>query len=256
MRFIVAMFAAVLPKRWWHELEEHLPVRQAAVMSGLVTFLVAVAIFIPAFLNFAQANAGHAVDLMLEATGWRPPATDTGPVSVETAQTSWLAGFPSIFVFALFTPLGIFSTYLAITGLLRAVSAFVDDARGDPLLTTIDTLVARFRSRGKDQRATEARRRLEGDEVADLVITGAAAGLRGAELVVVASRQKDGWEAGTILITQEKWYRIGSPVERDTPTGLRTLYPLNEAGEMEVLRTGIQYDLPETIGDKARPSRP
>jgi hypothetical protein len=233
-----------------------LPVRQAAALSGIVTFMVAMAIGIPAFLNFAQANASHATDLMLESTGWRPASGNAGPVSTGEAQAAWVSGFPSIFVFAFFTPLGLACTYLAFTGWFRAVSVYVDDARGDPILTVIDTVIHRSRGRRTERQAIEARHQLEGAEVADRVMTGAAAGIPGAAVVVVSSRQKPGWVAGAFVITQEKWYRIESPLERQTPNGLRTLYPLKEAGEMEVLRKGIRYDLPETIGDKAQPAQP
>jgi hypothetical protein len=247
MRFIAAMFAAILPRRWWPPIEKHLPVRQAAVMSGIATFLLAIAIGLPAFLAFAQANAGHAVDMMLEATGWRSP-TGTAPVSVEAAQASWVSGFPSIFVFAFFTPIGIVATYLAFTGWFRAISPVFDDARGDPLLTMIDALVLRWRGRRDQRLATEARHRLEGEEVADRVMSGSAAGIPGAEIVVVTSRRKAGWVEGAFVITPEQWYRIGPPVERHTPNGLRTLYPLTIPGEMEVLRKGIRYDLPVSPG--------
>ena len=248
MRFMVAMFAAILPRRWWPPIEKHLPVRQAATMSGIATFLLAVAIGLPAFLTFAQANASHAIDMMLEATGWRSPSGSAGPVSVEAAQASWLSGFPAIFVFAFFTPIGLLATYLAFTGWFRAISPVFDDARGDPVLTMIDKVVLRWRNRHDERRATEARHRLEGEEVADRVMSGAAAGIPGAEIVVVTSRQKAEWVEGAFVITQQTWYRIGSPVERHTPNGLRTLYPLNVPGEMEVLRKGIRYDLPGSPG--------
>jgi hypothetical protein len=187
MRFIVAMFAAILPRRWWPPIERHLPVRQAAVMSGIATFLLAIAIGLPAFLAFAQANAGRAIDMMLEATGWRSPTTGASPVSVEAAQASWVGGFPAIFVFAFFTPIGLLATYLAFTGWFRAISPVFDDARGDPLLTMIDAVALRWRGRRDERRATEARHRLEGEEVADRVMSGASAGIPGAEIVVVTS---------------------------------------------------------------------
>ena len=247
MRFIVAMFAAVLPRRWWPPMETHLPVRQAATMSGIATFVLAIAIGLPAFLDSAQANASDAVDMMLAATGWRT-SRGAGPASVAAAQASWLSGFSSVFLFAFFTPTGILATYLVFTGGLRAISPAFDDARGDPLLTTIDALALRWRGRRDRRRATEARHRLEGEEVADRVMNGPAAGIPGAEIVVVTSRRKPDWVEGAFVITQEKWYRIGPPVERHTPNGLRTLYPLNVVGEMEVLRKGIRYDLPVVPG--------
>lgn len=234
MRFVAAIFAAALPKRLWPVMEERLPVREAAAASGIVTFLLAMAIGLPAYLSFAQRNAGHAVDLMLAG----------GTANTGMAQVSWITMFLSPVLFAFFTPIGLFSLYLLVTGAFRAVSVYVDDARGDPILTVVDGAIYRWRGRREIARSIEARHQLEGEEVADRAMSGAAAGLPDTEIVIVTSRRKSEWVEGAFVITQEKWYRIGEPVERDTPNGLRTLYPLNEAGQMEVLRKGIRYDLP------------
>lgn len=57
-----------------------------------------------------------------------------------------------------------------------------------------------------------------------------------------------GWDSGAFVITRDKWYRLGGPVERQTPGGLRTLYPLTELRDHEALRRGVPYELPPVSG--------
>ncbi len=45
------------------------------------------------------------------------------------------------------------------------------------------------------------------------------------------------------VMTSDKWYRLGTPVERQMPGGLRTLYPLTELRDNEALRKGVRYEL-------------
>ena len=254
MRFVVAIVASLLPRYYWRQLETTLPVSRAALLSGVVSMLAAAAIAIPAFLRYTEATSLIAIDAMLRATGWRTtPAGDAAP-SADAAVASWFSGYLSPMAFFLFTPIGLLSIYLFVTGWLRAVSAYVDDARGDPVLSTIDAVVRRARERSRSQREREERERLEGPEVADRVVTGTAAGLPEADLVVVASRRKPEWETGVFVITAEKWFKLGTPVDRQMPGGLRTLYPLTEITANEVLRRGIQYDLPPVSGKAPRSS--
>ena len=247
LRFIVAIPASLLPRHYWRQLETTLPVARAALLSGIVSMLAAAAIAIPAFLRYTETTSLIAVDAMLRATGWRAtPAADAAPSS-DAAVASWFAGYLSPVAFFLFTPVGVLSIYLFVTGWLRTVSAYVDDARGDPVLSTIDAVVRRTRERSRIHRQREARERLEGPEVPDRVVTGTAAGLPEADLVVVASRRKPEWEPGTFVITADKWFKLGTPVDRQMPGGLRTLYPLTEITAHEVLRRGVPYDLPRLI---------
>lgn len=248
MRFIVAIVAALLPRHYWSRLDTVVPVSRAAIVSSIATILLAAAIAIPAFLRHVEENAGEAVELMLQATGWRP-ASGTAVPSDEVAVGSWNASYLSPLMFFL-TPLGLFSTYLAASGYVRAVSAYVDDARGDPILTVIDRIVRHVWGNAAANRARRDRERLEGPEVPDHLVTGRAAGFPDAHFVVVASRRKPGWQAGAFVITSEKWYRLGPPVERQMPVGLRTLYPLTELTDHEVLRRGIAYELPPLVGSK------
>ena len=86
---------------------------------------------------------------------------------------------------------------------------------------------------------------LEGPEIPDRVVPGAQVGLPDALLVVVASRRKPDWDAGTVVITPGSIYRVGTIVERTIRGRLRTLYPLTEHKDFEAFRRTVHYDMPE-----------
>jgi hypothetical protein len=140
-----------------------------------------------------------------------------------------------------------------ITGSLRAGAAWFDDPVGDPILTAIDYA---FVARREDRRARgerRAREALEGPEVADRVVTAAAAGVPPCDLVVVASRRKPGWERGVTVFTADSAYRIGDVVERTVAGRLRTLYPLTVHADFEAIRKSVHYDLPPGAADRRDP---
>jgi hypothetical protein len=80
--------------------------------------------------------------------------------------------------------------------------------------------------------------------VPDRLVTGAAAGWPACDLVLIASRPKPGWEPGTVLVTSDKWYRIGSSEARTIAGRLRTLYPLTEHADLEAVRKWVREELP------------
>jgi hypothetical protein len=65
-----------------------------------------------------------------------------------------------------------------------------------------------------------------------------------ADLVIVASRRKEGWDTGTVVLTGSGSYRVGTIVERTIGGHLRTLYPLSEHNDLEVFRRTVRYELP------------
>jgi hypothetical protein len=150
----------------------------------------------------------------------------------------------TLFAFMFFTPLGLFSTYLMLSGLLRATSAYVGDPRSDFLLSGLHwaaaTSVASFRAR----RSRVAREEREGAELPDVLGTGEWAGLP-VDYVVISSRRKSAeWSAGAIILSSTDWYRLGTPIDREIDGHLRTLYPLTRLEVPEVVRRGIEYELP------------
>ena len=234
---------SLAPRRHWSSLDEQFPVYRAALLSGIVELMAALSVAIPAYLAFAQAGASQAVDAMLASNGWRT-ATNQSGATTAGAQLQWVSQFFGPLTFVVATPIGALSFYLVATGFLRIVTAWVDDPQGDPLLTIADWLLFRSKTKREVRQKKELRESLEGAEVADRVVTGAKAGIPDAELVVIASRVKAGWVKGAFIITDDKWYRLGEPVHRDTPNGLRTLYPMSEVRDLEVMRKGIPYRMP------------
>ena len=73
--------------------------------------------------------------------------------------------------------------------------------------------------------------------------TGARAGID-ADYVVLAARRKPEWSAGAVIMTGTDWYRLGEPLDIRTPVGLRAAYPLRRLLSPEVVRRGIEYELP------------
>jgi hypothetical protein len=85
---------------------------------------------------------------------------------------------------------------------------------------------------------------LERPEIPDRVVSSAAAGIPGCDLVIVTSRRKEGWARGVAVFTSSACDRIGDPVERMVTGRLRTLYPLTEHKDFEAVRKSVRYDLP------------
>ncbi len=239
--WIAAAAIATLPRRHWSRWD--LPVARATLLSALATIIIAAAIGGPAFLQYCQANADRATEVILQSTGWRRAAPGANVPSAERAAGAWSSSYLSFFLF-FFTPAGLCSAYLAFSGTARAVALVGDDPRGDPLLGGLDAAGSRLVRRVSARRAARARERLEGPELPDRVLPGSAAGLPDADIVIVACRQKPGWERGVFVIAGEHWYRLGAPAERQLPGGLRTLYPLTELHDREVLRRAVRYDMP------------
>jgi hypothetical protein len=120
----------------------------------------------------------------------------------------------------------------------------VGDWYGDPLLTAVvaATTSSQERRRGNAVRADRLRR--EGIEVPDRLYPGEWAGLPQVECVVVACWRKVDWEAGVVILTQDKSYRLGVPFDQDTRAGLRTIYPLTPLEPGAIIRRSVAYDLP------------
>lgn len=129
-------------------------------------------------------------------------------------------------------------------GLVRTVAAGLDDPHGDLLLTVVDGVLLRSVRRGQARWTRTSREGLEGPPVPDRVVPGAQVGLPAAQLVVVASRRKPDWDAGTVVITAGSVYRVGAIVERTIRGRLRTLYPLTEHKDFEAFRRTVHYELP------------
>ena len=194
-------------------------------------------------MGYATAQASSAIDMTLQAAGWRGSPGGAVP-SPGLATAHWVASWFSLFTFALATPLGLLVTYFTLSSVLRCLASAAGEPMGDPALTLIDSAWQRQRDRRATRRTRAARERLEGTEEPDLLVPGASLGHPAADFVVVSARRKPDWEAGVTVITGSGWFQVGSPIERSTSRGLRTLYPLTSVRGEVVLRRRVPYELP------------
>jgi hypothetical protein len=238
------------PRRLWRRLEPPLPLAATAVFSGLFAFALGFVIGVPGFFRYAEHSADVNNQWMLRNLAFVAEKD-------QAALTTGLVGVSmlTLFAFLFLTPLGWLTIYLILSGALRAISAGIsDDPRGDFVLSGLHWSVTSLAGGIADRRRQRRREDREGDEVPDVLATGEWAGLN-ADYVVIASRRKPEWEAGAIVMTSTDWYRLGAPLETELPGGLRTLYPLTRLDATEVVRRGIEYELPR-LTRRARPARP
>jgi hypothetical protein len=236
-----ALIASWLPRRYWSTLHV-LPIPRAAALSAILTVIASAVIGLGGFLEQGervQRELGAMIVRVAEGQ-LKGDVPEDARFNAAPAAIAMLTPLE----FALFTPIGLFSTYLALSGLARGVGCATGEPFGDPLLTAIDSGVCRLIGSTREGHQRRTRLRREGVEVPDRLYTAGWAGLTDADFVVVASRRKPEWDAGTFVITSDKWYTLGAPFELDLPDGLRTIYPLKEQTQNEVMRRSVSYELP------------
>jgi hypothetical protein len=252
-RGLLALPASLLPRRLWDgRLLEPLPLRQAVPLSGLLTSLAGLVAGFRWYLAFVQRAADAAVNGAFEYSARQmrhelPATRELTTWDLQSFSIIWLATF-------LVTPAGLFALYLVVSGIVRAVSGLFEQPGGDYLLTGADAATRRGLAWRRTRRAESRREESEGPAVPDRLFTGEWAGLTGVDYVVVASRRKAGWTRGTFVVTSDKWYTLGEPFDLQLPQGLRTVYPLTEQRVTEVLRRGVQYELP-VLSRSERPAK-
>jgi hypothetical protein len=237
----------MLPRRRWHAFEA-LPVRRLSLVSALIALAAGAVAGIGGFF----AYAGRVADGLATATfdvAARQATRGPGPNDVTTLAPMAFSAF-SLAAFLFTTPTGWAAMYLVGSGMARAAGSLFDDPTGDPLLTGLDSLLSRAWRGARSASTRRARERLEGPATPDVLFTGERAGVPEADYVVIASRRKPDWTAGTFIITSDKWYTLGQPFDMELPQGLRTAYPLTEQKVCEVLRRGIAYELPRLVGGR------
>ena len=236
-RRIAGIAAAMLPRRMWGAIEPQLPVTSSAILASLLTFCAGAAVGLQGFFEHATAQARFGVDAM-----WT--AAEQGHY-VTTAMPPALSAL-SIFTFLLLTPKGWATMYLCGTGFVRFAAAWFDDPCGDAILSLADAGALALVRRTRNRRAVRARETREGPPTRDIVVSGARAAIPDADLVIIASRRKPGWDHGTIVITDEATYRVGTIIERTIDGRLRTLYPLTEHKDFETFRRTVRYEMPQS----------
>lgn len=249
-RWVLAVAAAMLPRRLWPRWNGWLPMEPAALLSSLATFLAAFAVGIPSFLHYAARAASAVADSMLGTA----VAINTHRAPGEAMPGSYAVSMFTLPAFLLFTPLGWLTLYLFFTGLVRAISCAAGEGHGDPLIGLVHHVATTNLRRHREQTAAAVRAAQEGLAVPDVLLTGREGGAPEAAYVVVASRVKEGWERGTFVITNDAWYRLGDPFDRRFADGLRRVYPLIVPGQAEAIRRQVRYELPPLSA--AYPSAP
>jgi hypothetical protein len=229
----LAILAAMLPRRYWPALDVRLPVSNAAFAASVLTLFAGAALGITGFLAHLAEVTSQNNALYLEAAA----RSDAASMALPSA----LSGL-SLFTFILLTPQGWISSYLALSGLVRAIGAQFEDPHGDLLLTAADAGTRNAWRRLVRRGEIDNRRLLEGPRVRDRVLSGAHAGSMDADLVIVASRIKDGWEAGTVVLTNSGEFRVVEFDDRMIDNRLRRLYFLVRHRDLEVFRRTVHYE--------------
>jgi hypothetical protein len=223
------VFAAFLPARHWSRWD--VPTAPLAAVSAICTAAAGFLLGFGGFMRYA-ARVGETL---------APLATEDGGGIFSIGMGISILSLPT---FAFFTPLGLLSTYLFVSGIARSAMAVAGVPGGDPILALADGLIRpRLRDRAREEAAAE-RAALEGPAVADVLAPGADVGFPDAEWVVIASRLKPGWECGVFVVTTDRWWRIGAACDRRLADGLRALYPLHAVAAVEVIRRSVFYDHP------------
>jgi len=210
--------------------------------AAIATLLAGFVIGAGGFLRFAIRAASENDDAMLAVARRQQDGSAPGPEVTTASSVALTALAPLQFVVG--TPLGWLSTYLLVTGLYRAVAAAVGERRGEPVAGAVLTTVRRKHRARRAAREEAARLALEGPEVADRLVPGERVGIADAPLVVVASRRKPDWTPGTVLACGDRFFQVLDAVDRQLPTGLRALYPIEEVAGAAVFRRVVPYTLP------------
>jgi hypothetical protein len=244
---LVGTAAAMLPRRYWDALDTFVPASRAAPWAALLTLVAGAAIGFRGFLTHlaevASLNNALYMDAALKVGGDTMPLP-SGPSSL------------ALFTFILLTPEGWASSYLVVTGVVRAVGSQFDDPHGDFLLTLIDAGARKVAGAATRRAALDNRHRLEGPAVGDRIVRGAQRGLPAADLVIVSSRIKDGWEPGAVVLSDRGEFRILAVEDRIIEGRLRHLYALAWHQDLEAFRRTVRYAFPDGASvPEPRPKR-
>jgi hypothetical protein len=241
VRMALALLANLLPRRFRLEWDGRLPITATAGWSALLTVFLAFAIGVPGFLRYATRAGSAVTDTMLETAG----KVNQGQASIKKMPESYLLSMLTLPAFLFFTPRGLVTLYVGGTGLFRCLAFAAGESRGDPLIGGVDAGLRVLRTRRRARRDAAAREAQEGPEVPDVLLSGRDGGAPEAVYALVSSRRKPGWSEGAFVLDGETRYRIGRPFDRRYAGRLRTVYPLVEAAQAEVMRRIVRCSLPE-----------
>ena len=229
--------AAMMPRYYWGALERWVPVQNAALAASLLTLLAGAALGITGFMAHLAEVTSANNELYMEAAKHAK--------GEEMPLPSGLSGL-SLFTFIFLTPQGWISTYLTLSGALRAAGSQFDDPHGDLLLTVVDAGARRAAGATSAKAKEEHRHRLEGPRVRDRIVKGDEVGLPHADAVVVTSRIKEDWDEGTVVLSDDGEFRVVGVEDRTIDGRLRRLYALQRHNDLEAFRRIVRYEFPKS----------
>lgn len=224
--YALGIFVCVLPRRYWGEF------RKAAFLSGVFTAFAGVILMIGGYVRHVDAIALALGEAALR-TGQMTTA-DLGHGAVAFGPISFL-----------FTPIGLFSTYVFVSGVVRSVALAAYDPYGDPILEVSDWAIRSIHRQETEKRDAAQRLEREGVETPDAIETADVAGFANCDFVLIASRKKDGWTKGAVVHTGTHRLTLGEPIDRTAGGKLRTVYPLTVKTDLSVDRRVVNYEWPE-----------
>jgi hypothetical protein len=228
----------MLPRRYWPSFEPSVPASQAAAVASVLTMSAGIAL---GFFGFF-AHLGEVASLNNAAYLEAAVRYDGEKLALPSA----LSGL-SFFTFVLLTPQGWLSTYLTISGLIRAIGSQFDDPHGDFLLTLADEGARRMTTATVRRGEVANRHLLEGPRVKDRVVRGSQVGLAASDVVIIASRTKEDWLPGTVVLSNRGEFRIQEFEDRTIDGHLRRLYSLSRVSDLEAFRRTVTYEFPEYV---------
>lgn len=248
---LFAIPCALLPKRYWQSVD--LPMANMAPVSSWMTMIGGFVVGVPGYFAFLERLRGAKGASILDIS--------QAQIEGRLPETAEVSAIPSVLYatsplqFLLFTPLGLFAGYLVLSGLVRIVGSYVDEAHGDPVLTGADWVGRTLFTSRRERSARLERLKLERIDEPDRRYDGEWAGLTGVDFVIVSARRKPEWNKGTWVTTDDGWYVLGEPFDRPMPNGLRTIYPLTAQTTLEAVRKSVPYQLPPLRTTRANPPK-
>jgi hypothetical protein len=234
-QLIVGLIASFLPARYWNSLNAH-GIPTFPVLSPLVTVCAAVMIGLPVWFRYVVVSAHHAQRLAAVGASQlpRPPEQE---VILAAAQTISLVTAVSF----LFTPAGFTLSYLVGSGALRLLATYSGDPSGDPMMSSMDWVTRRFARFLSGLSSRISLRATFGCNQTDEVVPASRLGFTHADVIVIASRPKREWTAGTIIFREQCYYVVLDPVEKIIGRRRRVVYPLKRQHGFDIVRRALRY---------------
>src|SRR4029077_13326975 len=102
LRWLLAVIAGVVPRRYWPDLDRHLPVRRAAWLSAVATMLAGFFYGFGGFMTFATTLADANNTWLLQRLSGPPRPGDEA-----AGLVPYGVSVLTLFIYLLFTPRGL-----------------------------------------------------------------------------------------------------------------------------------------------------